>query len=111
MALNLKYLADADRLLQEGDFSQASEKYWGAVAEMVKAIAEQRGWPHGSHRDIRGSLQRIAVETGDQELRRLFGIMESLHANFYENWMDAESVRTHAQDAHTLIEKLTPLAA
>ena len=44
-------------------------------------------------------------------MRRLFSIMESLHANFYENWMDAEDLRIHAEDAHLLIEKLTPLAA
>ena len=42
MALNGKYLEDADRLLEAGDYVQASEKYWGAMAEIVKAIAEGR---------------------------------------------------------------------
>lgn len=31
-ALNGKYLADAERLLAAGDYPQASEKFWGAVA-------------------------------------------------------------------------------
>ena len=111
MALNGRYLADADRLREAGDYSQASEKYWGATAEIIKAIAEKRGWDHSSHRDIRTALRRLAQETGDEDMRRLFSIMESLHANFYENWMDAEDLRIHAEDAHLLIEKLTPLAA
>jgi hypothetical protein len=111
MALNGKYLEDADQLLEAGDYSQASEKYWGAAAEVIKSIAERRGWTHSSHRDIRIALRRVAEETGDSELRRLFSIMESLHANFYENWMDGEDLRIHAEDAHRLIDKLAPLAA
>jgi hypothetical protein len=111
MALNGKYLEDADKLLAEGDYVQASEKYWGAVAEMVKAIAEQRGWRHHSHRELREAVSRLADEMSDREVRRLFSIAESLHANFYEDWMQPEDVRTHADDAHAFVEKLRPLAA
>jgi len=111
MALNVKYLADADQLLEAGDYSQASERYWGAVAEVLKAIADDRGWRHLTHREVRGTLGRLAEESGDDDLRRLFSIMESLHANFYEDWMQPADVRTHAGDAHRLIEKLLALAA
>jgi hypothetical protein len=62
MALNVKYLADADQLLEVGDYSQASERYWGAVAEVLKAIADDRGWRHLTHREIRGTLGRLAEE-------------------------------------------------
>lgn len=37
--LNGKYLKDADALLQKGDYVQASEKLWGAAAEIVKPVA------------------------------------------------------------------------
>ena len=109
--LNGQYLQDAERLLADGDYPQASEKLWGAVAEMVKAVAEARGWRHYSHRELRNAIQQLAAETTDAELRLLFAAAEALHANFYENWMDAATVRGHAGDARRLIEKLRPLAA
>ena len=37
-------LSQAKTELAAGDVRQASEKAWGAAAQMVKAIAEQRGW-------------------------------------------------------------------
>src|SRR5688500_3871631 len=104
MALNGKYLEDADKLLAEGDFVQASEKYWGAVAEMVKAIAEERGWRHFNHRELREAVSRIANEMDDADVRRLFSIAEALHANFYENWMQPDDVRVHAEDAHRFVD-------
>ena len=42
--------------LAAGDLRQASEKGWGATAQMLKAIAEQRGIGHESHRDLRSVL-------------------------------------------------------
>jgi hypothetical protein len=108
-ALNGKYLEDADRLLTQADYPQASEKYWGAVAQMVKAIAEERGWRHSSHRDLRNTVSRLFNETNDRELLQLFSVAESLHANFYENYMGADDIRSYAEDAHRLIEKLRAL--
>ena len=35
--------------LAQGDLRQASEKGWGAAAQMVKAVAERRGWRHDGH--------------------------------------------------------------
>ena len=45
-------LTQARTELSEGDTRQASEKGWGATAQMAKAIAEQRGWEHKTHRQI-----------------------------------------------------------
>ena len=38
--------------LAEGDLLQASEKGWGAASQMVKAVAEARGWRHSTHGDL-----------------------------------------------------------
>ena len=111
MLLNGKYLEDAERLLEAGDSPQASEKLWGAVAEMVKAVATGRGWRHFSHRELREAVERLFQETGDADLVRLFAEAESLHANFYENWMSLDTVKLYAEDARRLVEKLRPLAA
>ena len=44
-----EYLAHARRALDEGDYPQAPERLWEAAAEMVKAVAESRGWPDNGH--------------------------------------------------------------
>ncbi len=37
------FMTRANRYLDDNDLHQASEKGWGAAAQMVKAIAEERG--------------------------------------------------------------------
>jgi hypothetical protein len=106
MALNAKYLEDADRLLEARDFSQASEKYWGAAVELVKVAAEQRGWRHSSHYDLRQAVSRLAQEARDTNILELFSIAESLHANFYKNFMNEEDVKHYSQNMDELIDKL-----
>ncbi len=79
------FLAQAFEELNKGDLPQASEKGWGAAAQMVKAIAQERGWHHYSHVSLRRVIDRLYRETGDDELRRQFHFANVLHGNFYEN--------------------------
>jgi hypothetical protein len=104
--LHTKYLSDAEKLLSEGDYPQASEKYWGAVAQMIKVVAEERGWRHFSHAELRSAVRLLFNETGDVDLPQLMRFAESLHANFYENFLTADEVRVRFQDVHNFIEKL-----
>ena len=101
---------DAEKLLTEGDYPQASEKLWGAVAQMIKTIAASHRWRHSSHRDLRGAIGRLYEQSGDRELPRLFSVAESLHANYCEDYMEPNIVRLHADDVRNLIEKLQPFA-
>ena len=48
--LSRHFMEKADEYLAAGDRVQASEKGWGAVAEAIKSIAEERGWYHQGHR-------------------------------------------------------------
>ena len=73
--------------LGRGDVRQALEKGGRAAAQMVKAVAEQRGWEHHGHRDLFATVQRLRNETGDHDIRRLFGVANTLHTNFYEDWL------------------------
>ena len=52
MRLNDKYLQEAEALLDKGDYVQASEKFWGAAAEVVKAVAVKRGIELKSHGEL-----------------------------------------------------------
>ena len=102
-------MRQAEEELRNGDHLQASEKGWGASAHAVKAVAERRGWRHNSHALLIGIVRRLAVESGGQEVRRLFDVAASLHTNFYEHWMNEEDVGQRLEDVKELLELLEPL--
>lgn len=97
--------------LAQGDTQQASEKGWGAAAQMLKSIAEQRGWEHKGHRLIRRAASRLADETGDGNIRRLYRVADSLHTNFYEDLDTAEDVADGLEDVRQFLDILEPLLA
>ncbi len=102
-------LAQARSELERGDARQASEKGWGAAAQMLKAISERRGWMHKSHAAFFAVIDRLANETHDDDLRRRFHAANSLHTNFYENLMDVSTVRVGLDDVERLMDLLEAL--
>ena len=70
-----------------GDLVQASNKASSAVAQAVKAIAEDRNWRHGSHNLRREIVGLIASEFDLPDLVNLQGIADQLHDNHYEDLM------------------------
>ena len=104
--LSQKNLQDGEALLREGDHHQASEKFWGAAASKVKAIADQRGWEHRGHRDLYRVISRLVEETGRPELIRLFGSAGHLHTNFYEDWLPPDQVTELADQVRVLLQEL-----
>ena len=101
-------LYQAKTELAAGDVRQASEKAWGAAAQMVKAIAEQRGWQHRGHAQLFDAVATIAAETGDENIDRLFELASALHTNFYEDWYGAGRVERGLRDIETFLDKLEP---
>ncbi len=91
------------------DLGQASEKGWGAAAQMVKAVAEQRGWEHRHHRLLTEIVIRLRRETGDMELSRLFGYANNLHGNFYEDTYDRVEVEWRIQEVERFVDKVEVL--
>ena len=100
------FLAQARRELADGDLPQASEKGWGATAQMLKAIAERRGWEHSRHRHHLVTVSRLRSETGDGDIRRLFRAASDLHENFYENTMQAFEVAESLDDVEAFLDNL-----
>lgn len=106
-----EFIGKAYDYMAANDLRQASEKGWGAAAEMVKAIAEERGWPHQHHRLLYEIIEDLVDETGDPELSILFQRASRLHANFYENWLRPRVVRQSLQAVQELLRRLEPLLA
>ena len=99
-------IREADGYLQRGNNIQASEKGWGAAAQALKAIAEERGWNHGGHRRIVDVAQQVADEQNRQDLLSLFGVAQALHINFYEDWLESSTISTYLQDVKKLLPEL-----
>ena len=109
IAISLRLIKHAEEELANGEPLQASEKAWGAVAHRLKAIARQRKWRHGGHYHLYQIIDRLVDEAGDADIGRFFKIAESLHGNFYNNFMTDKAVRTGIEDVKLLLDKLSTL--
>ena len=94
-------LQQANAEFQIRDLRQASEKAWGAVAQITKAYAESLTPPlyHRSHGSLNKIARNLAQSTGNQDFLALFNAAEQLHVNFYENTRSALAVHDSMMDA------------
>ena len=106
LKLNDKYLKEAGSLIDAGDYVQASEKFWGAAATAIKAVAAKRDIDISSHGELYRFVAKLKTELNEPELVRLFGLASALHQNFYENWLPPEVVVDYAEAVMALVEKL-----
>ena len=105
-----EFLVRAHSYLADDDLLQASEKGWGAAAQAVKAVAEARGWNHNGHRQLHQTIRRLVEETGRSDMRDHFNAANTLHANFYDGFLEAEDISANLQRIERLVEQLRPLA-
>ena len=108
-ALNHKYLKEADALMEEHDYVQASEKFWGAAATIVKSVAAKKGTNIRSHEGLHKFVDRLSDELEDRELPRLFAVASFLHQNYYEDWLPPRMVVNYGEAVKQLVEKLEAL--
>ena len=89
-------ITQAHEELAKGDLRQASENGWGATAQMLKAIGEERELEHHTHGGIRRVLFAVSREGLHEKLKErvdlLFAVANDLHTNWYENWDSEETV-------------------
>ena len=105
------FLAQAAAEFALRDYRQASEKGWGAAAQVVKAVAAERGWDHGRHGNLYQAVRRLVDETGEEDLRRLFGLAGELHSNFYEGFLAPADVEGHLADVTRFVDRVERLLA
>ena len=103
------FLNQAFEELSRDDLRQASEKGWGAAAQMVKAYAEDRGLDHNRHALLYRAVRRLVDETDDELLFDWFGAANHLHANFYEGEYGSREVRRGLDQISQFVDKVEPL--
>ncbi len=89
-----------------GDRVQASDKASGAVAQAVKAIAEDRNWRHRSHNLRRDIVGLLAEEFQQPQMLYLQAMADQLHDNYYEDWLGEALVTNLLAEVNSLIPLL-----
>ncbi len=98
------FLEQAFEELEKSDLNQASEKGWGAAAQMLKAIASERGWAHGNHSMLFAVMDRLEMETNSVSLRDGFSAAHYLHINFYEGWLERAGVEENLNRVQAFVD-------
>ncbi len=87
LRLSGKYLSEAENLVRAKEIAPASDKLWGASAEIVKAVAAKRGIELGTHGSLWEYVSKLDAEHPEWKLRRDFSYVGNLHQSFYEDWL------------------------
>ena len=105
----LEFLAQSDAEFAEGDRLQASEKLWGAATHAIMAVAQQRGWRHGSHRALKEAAMKLSDERDDIRIRRGFAAAEKFHSNFYHDHMEDFDLDDNRPRVHDFVHRVLAL--
>lgn len=101
-----KYAREGEEPLKEGDYVQASEKFWGMASQAIKAVAAKRGLTMKSHGELYKFVADLREETGDPEVRRLWHAATELHRNFHKAWLPPTMVKEAVKDVKKLVGRL-----
>ena len=95
---SFELLGKSEDYLRDGDLRQASEKGWGAAAQIIKAVAENwkaHGARHTSHWHLTALVNGLSAIDPASQIASAFGDAQELHENFYENDLARTAVSSH----------------
>ena len=88
------FLGLVDDEVERGDLEEASNKSGGAAAHAIKAVAERRGWFHGSHDALADTVMRLMDDEGaPPALYTYYMAANSFHSRFYGWPPGADEIR------------------
>ena len=86
-----RFLPLADEMLGRNEPEVACEMVWGAAAHAIKASASARGWPHGEHRLLRITINRLVQEeNAPSYLIGQYDVASAFHSGFYGDFQFTE---------------------
>lgn len=74
------------------------------------SIAQEREWPHESHRSLKNAVVRLAEEHGDPLIRSNFGIAEKFHRHFYHDSMEDWERESDRPLVHDFVRRVLALS-
>jgi len=102
-----EYFENYYKHLEVRDYVKASEDLWGIVNNLASILSLLlRGKPIGKHSELRELIDHLITMKQNPELKELLLACETLHANFFHNFMDEEQFKEHREKAEKLIRFL-----
>ena len=92
--------------MAKGDYVQASEKFWGAATETVKALVAIRKVELRTHSDLWKFVGQLRTELKDPEISKLFAAAGTLHQNFYEAHLVPDMVIDYIEAVKQFVNRL-----
>ena len=113
-AMSQRFIIQAREEFERGDRIQAGEKAWGAVAQQLKLIGEQRGWRNNSHRQLESIGRQIRAEYPYLDSPELAVALSDAyhkgHENFYDNhFYDNRRDFDEIEDTVEEVENILPV--
>lgn len=102
----LDFLTASDDEFERADALQGAEKLWGAAAHSIMSIAQERDWPHESHRALKNAAIRLAAEREAPLIEAYFGLAEKFHAYFYHGTMEDWERDADRPLVHNLVRRV-----
>ncbi len=103
--ISRRLIQQAPRELERGDRLQATEKIWGALAQMLKAHGQQRGWMNlGGHRTVGHIARQLHLEYDEIDVVSAYLAADNGHRNFYDNEMSPPEI----EDIITVVANVLP---
>jgi len=96
-------LDDARHEIAAGDLVQSSEKLWGGTSQALKSYCASHGLPHGEYANRRHAAFQLAEQMGNSFIRAMFGVAQSCHSNFYNDWIEQERLDGYLPDIEALV--------
>ena len=101
----------AEQHFVDGNEIAGAELLWGALSQVIIAIAMQRGQQYQEHQHRRHVMRRIIAELNDPVIVEDYKDANRLHVHFYLNNLTDVQVRDAADTTRDLINRLLPLSA
>lgn len=103
--ISRRLIQQARHELDRGDRLQATEKIWGALAQMLKAHGQQRGWVNlGSHRTVGHIARQLHIEYDNIDVASAYIAADNGHRNFYDNEMSPPEI----EGIIAIVDKVLP---
>lgn len=104
-----QYLKNGYEFLEKGEYRKASELFWGAVAQTIKALAILYDIQIVGHPQIRKFINELAKQTNDLELIEQYETVEKFHVNFYDEILSEEEIAIRLETLKKILNKLGSL--
>ncbi len=101
----------AEQHFSQGDDRAGAEMLYGALTQIIIAIALGRRAEFREHQHRRRVVRALTTELNDSGIGKAFAAAQRLHVHFYLNNLAGDDLVEDISDTHTLINRLLPLTS